>query len=123
MNMTYQVRLDKRKLDQIIQQSPQKAGRVVRALALEGERIAKASMGPGPAPSSPGEPPHVQTGALRASIRVENRGSFTQAITTSVDYAPYLEYGTRKMSARPFMGPMARELERISGDFFDGFLE
>jgi HK97 gp10 family phage protein len=80
-------------------------------------------MGPGPAPSSPGEPPHVQTGALRASIRVENRGSFTQAITTSVDYAPYLEYGTRKMSARPFMGPMARELERISGDFFDGFLE
>ena len=65
--------------------------------------------------SNPGEPPGVQTGALRASIGSEARilghkGQAEGAVllrvgTENIKYAKWLEQGTSKMEARPFLGP------------------
>lgn len=57
----------------------------------------------------------VDTGNLRASIRVERDGS-NHAVVTDVSYAPYLEFGTSRASAHPFLGPAA---ERVRLDRFD----
>lgn len=48
----------------------------------------------------------VDTGNLRASIHT-NRGDLTNTVGTDVEYAPYVEYGTYKMGAQPFMQPGA----------------
>ncbi len=74
----------------------------------------------------------VDTGATKASIGVDfggSSGSLASAtIGPTTSYAPYLEYGTRRMPARPFMGPaadrhipaLAQALEQIGGELLDG---
>jgi HK97 gp10 family phage protein len=52
----------------------------------------------------------VQTGALKNSIEARMEGS-TAEVSAGVDYAPFVEYGTSNMAARPFMFP-ASEIER-----------
>ena len=50
----------------------------------------------------------VDTGNLRSSINttVEANGNNVIAtVGTNVEYAPFVEYGTKKMSARPFLIP------------------
>lgn len=52
----------------------------------------------------------VDTGALRRSIRVEVMDDLTLTVWAgddAVDYAGYVEYGTRFMAAQPFMTPAA----------------
>ena len=46
----------------------------------------------------------VETGTLKRSInrRIEKRKA---VIGTNIEYAPYVEMGTSKMSARPFLRP------------------
>ena len=46
----------------------------------------------------------VRTGALRASIKAESSGTHAQ-ISADCPYAGYVEFGTYKMAARPFMVP------------------
>jgi len=46
------------------------------------------------------------TGQTRRSITLEIRNDGTAAhVKPTTEYAPYLEYGTRYMSAQPFVGP------------------
>lgn len=100
------------------------------AVGLTLERDIKLSIsGPGPAPA--GDPPGVDTGRLRASISTnwsgsgmtngnvggqaltedgidqpERRGDkFVVRVGSRVNYAPWLEHGTRRMAARPFLRP------------------
>ena len=52
----------------------------------------------------------VDTGALRASGRVEKKGRAERHIVfggqgTGVDYAEYVEYGTLYMEAQPYLRP------------------
>lgn len=63
--------------------------------------------------SVPGQPPAIWTGQLFASISKEKTGATSGRVYTRVDYAKYLEYGTRKMRPRPFMRPAAR---KVRGD-------
>jgi phage gpG-like protein len=62
--------------------------------------------------SRPGEPPRKRTGTLQKSVesRVEEE---PQAIVTlvgsKVPYAVHLEYGTRRMRARPWLRPGVNE--------------
>ena len=59
-------------------------------------------------PSRPGSPPAIDRGELVASIlaSVNNtRKTVEVGATNRVEYARYLEKGTRKMKARPFLGP------------------
>jgi hypothetical protein len=69
--------------------------------------------------SAPGEPPYVQTGMLRRSIAwaaptklIRLVGSMLrpQGESGSHSYAWYLEYGTSKMAARPYLVPALRRL-------------
>lgn len=50
----------------------------------------------------------VDTGRLRASITMDSgrdsRGAWV-TIGTNVEYAPYVEFGTRYMSPQPYMRP------------------
>lgn len=55
--------------------------------------------------SRDGYPPNVDTGALRASIRMIRDGDSKRIIQDGVEYGIYLETGTRRMAARPFMTP------------------
>ena len=53
-----------------------------------------------PSPSPPGSPPGVRSGNLR---RNWNMSGSTVCITSGMGYAGYLEHGTRKMAARPYV--------------------
>lgn len=45
----------------------------------------------------------VDTGRLRRSIEGDDNGKDTAYVGTNVEYAPYVEYGTSKMAARPYL--------------------
>lgn len=63
--------------------------------------------------SAPGQPPAVDTGRLRSSIAhlVERELlAWVGQVGTDVKYGAYLEFGTTRMAARPFM---LTTLERI----------
>lgn len=59
-----------------------------------------------PTPSSPGKPPGSRTGNLARDWTSSCRGgssSMLVSITSGMYYAGYLEGGTKKMAARPFV--------------------
>lgn len=83
-----------------------------RAIRVEGAAKQHASNTP---PSAPGEGPAVRTGRLRGSItwRLGRDGFGLYAdIGSNVLYAPYVELGTSRMAARPFLRP-ALEMARL----------
>ncbi len=60
----------------------------------------------GPSPSAPGGTPGVRSGNLRRNWTMFSSGgsgSGTFGITSGMGYAGYLEHGTSKMAARPFV--------------------
>lgn len=85
-------------------------GPVVRDLvkrALRVEATAK-RLASNASPSSPGEGPGVVTGRLRGSITWrpgEDGISPYVDVGSNVYYAPFLELGTKRMAARPFLRP------------------
>lgn len=56
-------------------------------------------------PSSPGEPPHKMLGDLQRSIAYEisTPDGQTAAVGTNLNYGFYLEIGSSKMAARPWL--------------------
>ena len=81
-------------------------------LAAEGERRAKELVSiQGPPRSSPGAPPHKDTGNLHDSITSEvDAGQMTARVGTDLDYGLFLEVGTSKMAARPWLRRSLMEL-------------
>jgi hypothetical protein len=64
--------------------------------------------------SAPGEAPATDTGALVSSTYFTKVDSFTAAIGSRLEYAFNLEFGTRKMEARPSWVPAAeRNIPRL----------
>lgn len=53
----------------------------------------------------------VDTGAMRSSIQSRFPTKLTGEVTVGVDYAIYVEYGTYKARAQPFLAPALREVE------------
>ena len=49
----------------------------------------------------------VDTGALRNSISHAPGGENDMYIGTNIEYAPYVELGTRRMAAKPYLRPAA----------------
>ncbi len=49
--------------------------------------------------------PVGKTGNLRASINHKRSAPFIERVGTAVEYAPYVELGTRFMRARPYLLP------------------
>lgn len=69
----------------------------------------------GESPSGPGEPPKRVTGELynsiRTAVRVDGK-RIIAAIGASARHARFLEFGTSRMAARPFMRPALQENRR-----------
>jgi len=60
----------------------------------------------GDSPSRPGEPPRRRTGRLSGSIAHEvDRDRLRARVGTNLVYAKFLELGTCRMAARPFLRP------------------
>lgn len=65
----------------------------------------------------------VDTGRLQGSIHVESLGPAARAIGTDVEYATFVEFGTRHMAAQPFLIPafeaeaprLLAELKKLPG--------
>lgn len=56
-------------------------------------------------PSRPGKPPHYQTGRLWRSVRWERKNVYGVSVIANAPYGIFLEYGTSKMAARPYLRP------------------
>lgn len=93
------VRLDTSKLDRIIATFPAEAEAVVKAGAEAVQGYA-ANRAP------------VDTGALRASINATKRGNLLYWVQDGVEYGVYVELGTYKMRAQPFMVPAVERAQR-----------
>lgn len=64
--------------------------------------------------SAPGEPPAADTGQLRGSIGHDDRSTprkISIRVGTNLKKAVKLEFGDKRVAARPFMRPSAREWE------------
>lgn len=69
--------------------------------------------------SAPGEPPATDTGALIASIVSDATVEGSKVlghVEARAPYAVHLEYGTRKMAARPFLTPAIERNRRRIGE-------
>ncbi len=71
-------------------------------------------------PSRPGSPPHSHLGDVRASVKRTALSNHSFAVYSDSPIAGFLEHGTRKMAARPFIGP---ELPRMTKDAAASVLE
>jgi phage protein, HK97 gp10 family len=73
---------------------PQETGEIVQKTLLAIETTAKMK-----AP--------VDTGALRASIQNEMEEETSGVVYTNQEYSQFVEFGTSKMAAQPYMTPAA----------------
>lgn len=86
------------KFPDLISKSPAKAKELVEKAAFELEARAKIEV-------------PVDTGNLRNSIRTTfENGGMTGVVSTNVEYAAYVEYGTRFMAAKPYFTPATEQV-------------
>lgn len=117
------VRLDMRKLLEIEQRAPGRIDEAVGRVAFtcQAEVVDHFNT---QSPAPPGEPPGVDTGTLRASVgpaaRVKPR---LWRLGVGAEYGLYLEYGTIRMAARPFMLPAVERTVRQVPDIMKGVIE
>jgi hypothetical protein len=115
-------------LKQMIRENPAKVDRALRAVALNTQSNIALSFGTSPAgrsykrgkrvhvASQPGYPPNVDTGALRASLRVTRPQMLQRMIAVGVNYGERLEFGGGNIAPRPFMTPA---FETLAPNFAD----
>ena len=60
--------------------------------------------------SAPGEAPATDTGTLASSIAYRRVADLTAEIESRLDYATYLEFGTRSIAPRPSWVPTIEEM-------------
>jgi hypothetical protein len=119
--MASNVKKDFREIDRLISQKPTELDDWLAGLAERMNNDIKLSFGSGPGgrqyirgavvhvASKKGSPPNVDTGALRASMRVERKGKLSYQIVDGVNYGVFLELGTERMGHRPFVAPVFEE--------------
>lgn len=54
----------------------------------------------------------VDTGRLRASIGADKKSELYYEVGTNVEYAWYVEAGTKKMAAQPYLGPAVAKVRQ-----------
>ena len=63
--------------------------------------------------SAPGEAPASDTGTLLGSIYHERESDLAYVVGTRIRYAPWLEYGSSRMAARPFFRPSLEQIQPV----------
>jgi HK97 gp10 family phage protein len=131
--MTVTIRLEgsdqlQRQLRRLAGDLREEAGRTVLATAIEMRADIVTSIQRGPASgitykksnptrthtaSAPGQPPMSDTGRLANSITFDRLGDLTATVGSALNYAPWLEYGTSRMAARPFFRPAVERMRPI----------
>lgn len=107
--MPPQVILTMNKLLELERESPGRSSEFVQKVANECVRIIGLNWND-QQPAPPGEPPGVDTGALKSSVVAEpGDDPWTQIVHDGVEYGVHLEYGTEKMAARPWMLPAVEQ--------------
>lgn len=101
--------------------------RLRRATLFLWEEVVKALNVGNPAPhlnpSLPGRPPRKRTGILQRNVLYEideAQGQAKVGITPMAFYGVFLEYGTKKMQARPFMLATLEKNEDRLKEILDG---
>ena len=85
-----------------------------RGACLEGAkelRNAALKVLQGPSPSAPGSTPGVRSGNLRRNWTMESSSENLIAIRSGMIYSGYLEEGTSKMAARPYVDKIKETAE------------
>lgn len=101
------VRVETKNLDELRRAlSPSGIDRLLLRAGFEAEGLAKSA-----AP--------VDTGFLRGSLSTVASGPGEVTIGASAGYAPFIEYGTRRMKAQPFLEPAVK----VAGDHLKAALE
>jgi HK97 gp10 family phage protein len=91
------IKITHNRLPQIAAKLPQLVSQIVKKAAFDIESNAKAVV-------------PIKTGNLKNSIQAHMTGSTSAEVATGVEYAIYVEFGTRKMSARPYLTPAAEKV-------------
>jgi hypothetical protein len=105
--------LDDKKLQSIIRNEPQRVQQWLDGFTVD--LLSRIVLSFGASPSSPGEPPGVDTGALRASMHWEHDGSLRNTISDGVEYGLHLEDGTETIAPRPFIAPAFADAQQRVG--------
>ena len=98
-------------LPQVVQMEVQRVKNEAEARLPRGAnalRNAALSVLANSSPSAPGSPPGVRSGNLRRNWTMFS-GGWVFGITSGMGYAGYLEHGTSKMAARPFVEKIKEE--------------
>lgn len=105
------VKLDVRRLRQLIKDAPERVDRAVQDTAVAVEGLAKVN-----APRDPRRPPQdlsrPVTGHLRGSISAERIEFGHWIVGVNAEYGLYQELGTSRIPARPYLAP-AVEAQRV----------
>ena len=112
--MADDVRLDTRRLDALLRETPGGTSKVLRKLMFDMQADMANSMS-AESPSLPGNPPGVDTGTLKNSLAVQQTGPASFALT-GMDYGVFLEFGVRanNLAPRPWIIPaVLRALDRL----------
>jgi len=131
MARNFVVDLDTRVLDSIIANNPQRAEGIIRKLAQQVEAETKNSMvdegtgrtyvrgGIAHTASAPGQPPAVDTGNLKNSIQTNRVSQREYRVNVGAEYGIYLELGTSRMAARPFLTPAVERVAKYMRAYWD----
>lgn len=95
MAADFEVKLTADNTDEVLRELNEAVQRGLEMIGLQGEGYAKRLC-------------PVDTGNLRNSI-THDRDDDSAYIGTNVEYAPYVEYGTSKTKAQPFLQPAAED--------------
>jgi len=114
--ITWQI--DRRKLDSLIRTSPGKADELCGQAAYALQADVQTNFNEqSPAPA--GEPPGVVTGNLTGSLKVVPIRQALWEMRVGATYGPFLEFGTPRMAARPFLRPAVWRLSKRFGKIFE----
>ena len=73
--------------------------------------------------SAPGEAPANDLGFLAANINAQMTEELTASLISSAPYSIHLEYGSRRMSARPFLRPAGEAVKEQAKEILNAYIK
>lgn len=114
------------RLKRMAQRTPQEVARALysagQLIELDAERSITAGSisGANHIPSAPGQPPNADTRFLDSNIETEIGGPGVVTVTSKANYSAFLEFGSSRAAARPFLRPATernrRKVVELVGD-------